>query len=130
MLLMTFATATMLGGCAYFAVTFAPNKKPAASRSAAAEQADAYFWKTLHAGNYEDIPEALRRLKAAYLENPSDPVTAAHIGFLHLWRLSERNRLVAIPPGITDNAVLARKYFGEAVREATRQCWSIGKERR
>ena len=32
------------------------------------------------------------------------------------WRLSERRRLKNIPPQITDDAVLARKYFGEAVK--------------
>jgi hypothetical protein len=51
-------------------------------------------------------------LKAAYLENPHDAKVAAHIGFLHIWRLSERRRLETIPPQITDDAVLARKYFG------------------
>ena len=34
---------------------------------------------------------------------------------LHIWRLYERSRLKQIPPEITDNAVLSRKYIGEAV---------------
>ena len=56
-------------------------------------------------------------LKAAYLANPNDAVTAAHIGWLHIWRLSERARLGhGVGPDITDHAVLARKYFEEAVR--------------
>jgi len=46
-------------------------------------------------------------LKAAYLENPHDAKVAAHIGFLHIWRLSERRRLETIPPQIMDDAVLA-----------------------
>lgn len=106
----------IVGGCNYFAVEFAPDKQAATLRSADAEQADTYFWEVLHRGGYEDIPEAMTRLKAVYLANPYDAVTAAHIGFLHLWRLAERNRLTVIPPGLTDDAVLARKYFGEAVR--------------
>ena len=55
-------------------------------------------------------------LKAAYLQNPYDAKIAARIGFLHAWSLSERQRLKNIPPQITDNAILAKKYFEEAVR--------------
>ncbi len=55
-------------------------------------------------------------LKAAYLQNPYDGKIAARIGFLHVWSLTERQRLKNIPPQITDNAILARKYFEEAVR--------------
>ena len=54
-------------------------------------------------------------MKEAYLENSKDPELAAYVGFLHIWRLSERSRLKQIPPEITDNAVLSRKYIGEAV---------------
>ena len=36
---------------------------------------------------------------------------------MHIWRLSERARIPSGPgPEITDDAVLARKYFEEAVR--------------
>lgn len=105
-----------LGGCAYFAVKFAPDKMPVKSNSEIAKHANTYFWETLHAGRYDSIPQALTLLKAAYLENPNDPTTTAHIAFLHIWKLSERNRLKEIPPDITDHAVLARKYFEEAVK--------------
>ncbi len=50
------------------------------------------------------------------IENPYDAKIAARIGFLHAWSLTERQRLKNIPPQITDNAILARKYFEEAVR--------------
>jgi len=50
-------------------------------------------------------------LKAAYLQNPYDAKIVARIGFLHAWSLTERQRLKNIPPQITDNAILARKYF-------------------
>jgi hypothetical protein len=33
------------------------------------------------------------KLTAAYLEDPRDAETAAHLGFSHVWRLSERVRL-------------------------------------
>src|SRR5207253_1589278 len=91
-------------------------KAPSAQRTALAQRVDGLFWQTLHGGAYEQIPAALTALKAAYLEDPHDAVTAAHIGWMHIWRLAERARLDAVAPGITDDAVLARKYFEEAVR--------------
>ena len=104
-------------GCGALAVWSAPEKTPNAQRTPAAARADEIFWRTLHSGAYERIPESLVALKAAYLANPNDPVTAAHIGFLHIWRLTERARLPSGGgPDITDDAVLARKYFEEAVR--------------
>ena len=106
------------GGCATLAIWSAPDKAPSPERTPLALRADGLFWRTLHNGEYERIPEGLTPLKAAYLENPNDAVTAAHIGWMHIWRLAERARQQSIPPGpgITDHAVLARKYFEEAVR--------------
>jgi hypothetical protein len=99
----------------WVAVQLAPGKQPATARSESAKKADALFWETLHGGEYEKIPQVLVALTAAYLENPSDAVTAAHVGFMHMWRLTERARMKSPPPTITDHAVLARKYFQEAV---------------
>jgi hypothetical protein len=103
-------------GCEYMAVRTAPSKQAAASRSDFARQADTVFWRTFHAGQYEKIPSALDVLTAAYLQTPTDPVTAAHVGWLHMWRLAESSRLDPVPASITDESVLARKYFEEAVR--------------
>ncbi|MDE2430876.1 MAG: hypothetical protein KGM99_19320, partial [Burkholderiales bacterium] len=72
------------------------------------------FWQTFHSGAYEKIPDALTALKGAYLQNPNDATTAAHIGFMHMWRLAENGRLSTRSPDITDNATLAHKYFQEA----------------
>ncbi len=36
-------------------------------------------------------------------------------GWLHIWRLAESARQEALSPAITDDAVLARKFFQEAV---------------
>jgi hypothetical protein len=87
----------------------------ASARLPSAEQADRLFWKTLHSGDYAAIQPALNAMTAAYLENPGDATTAAHVGWLHIWRLSERARLAAVPATITDDATLARRYFEEAV---------------
>ena len=109
-------TAGLAAGCTALAIWTAPEKTASAARTEAAERADALFWTTLHAGDYEGIPRAITALTAAYLADPRDPVTAAHLGWLHIWRLVERARLDVVPPGITDHAVLSRKYFEEAVR--------------
>jgi hypothetical protein len=76
--------------------------------------ADTVFWRTLHAGQYDSIPRAMLLLKAAYLQNPRDARTTAHIGFLHAWVSAERARLASVPPTITDNLILARTYFARA----------------
>ena len=109
------AAALLLGGCAYLAVQTAPAKPAAATRSEAALRADALFWQTLHGGDYDSIERAMRAVKGAYLKDPGDAVTAAHVGFLHIWRLSESGRVTPPSPSITDDAVMARKYFQEAV---------------
>ena len=76
--------------------------------------ADTLFWRTLHAGQYDSIPRAMLLLKAAYLQNPRDPKTTAHVGFLHAWAAAERARLASAPPSITDELILARAYFARA----------------
>jgi len=76
--------------------------------------ADTVFWRTLHAGHYDSIPRAMLLLKAAYLQNPRDARTTAHIGFLHAWVSAERARLASVPPTIIDNLILARTYFARA----------------
>ena len=105
-----------LSGCEFFALSFAPGKEPLADNSDLANQASKVFWETLHQGDYSNISKPMTLLKAAYLQNPYDAKIAARIGFLHAWSLTERQRLKNIPPQITDNAILARKYFEEAVR--------------
>jgi uncharacterized membrane protein len=96
----------------------APNKTPSATRSEKAKKADEIFWDALHGGRYEALPQVLDALTAAYVENPRDAQTAAHIGFSHVWRLSEHARLETQSATISDELVLARKYFSEAVRLA------------
>ena len=91
-----------------------PRQSVAGERVPLAVMADSVFWRTFHAGAYDQIPRAMRLLKAAYLQNPTDHRTAAHIGYLHAWQLTERARLDSVGPEITDHAVLARKYFEQA----------------
>jgi hypothetical protein len=98
------------------AIWLAPAKTASKTISEKSKIANEKFWNAFHGGRYDGIPGVLEALTAAYLENPGDAETAAHIGFSHVWRLSERARLEVQSASITDEAVLARKYFSEAVR--------------
>ena len=97
------------------AVMAAPKKQAIAARSEAATKADEVFWDTFHNGQYNHIQAALEVLTAAYLRTPNDAKTAAHIAWLHNWRIAERARMDAIPATITDETIIARRYFQEAV---------------
>ena len=98
------------------AVAMAPNKQVATERSSAALAADTLFWSTFHGARYDDIQRALDVLTAAYLDTPNDDITAAHIGWMHMWRVGERARAPNASATITDDLVLAHKYFGEALK--------------
>jgi hypothetical protein len=120
-IVLAIALALALGGAGWanrddIAVLLAPTKKAGTTRSNAALKADELFWRTFHGGAYDEIPRVLDVLTAAYLETPTDPVTAAHIAWLHNWRMAERVRLPAVPATITDDVMLARRYFEEARR--------------
>src|SRR5437016_9645605 len=78
--------------CEKIALLTTPKKKAIASQSKLADTAEKNFWDTLHNGQYENIPETQKLLLAAYLENPHDPKLAAHLGFLHIWKITERQR--------------------------------------
>lgn len=103
-------------GCAYIAIQSAPKKVASTTRKPLSNHADELFWRTLHEGNYDGIPEVLFKLKAAYVEDPNDWQIAAHIAWTHLWRLAERRRFAKISPEIIDDATLSLKYFEEAHR--------------
>lgn len=100
------------------AVALAPGKTADARRSELAIRADTMFWDAFHAGRYDDIPVVLDALTAAYLQNPRDAQTAAHIAFSHVWALNELARRDARSASATDGIVLSRKYFAEASRLA------------
>ena len=98
------------------ALMVAPNKEAITSRSEAASKADDLFWETFHNGEYDEIWRALDVLTSAYLRTPNDAKTAAHIAWLHNWRVAERARMDSIPATITDDTIVARRYFQEAVK--------------
>src|SRR5690348_5412668 len=95
----------LLTACEDIAVYSTPKKQPQLSHSQLAKQAQHYFWTTLHQGHYTDIAESNRLLMAAYLQNPNDPQLAAHLGFLHIWKITERYRETPLPPTIVNEIV-------------------------
>jgi hypothetical protein len=98
-----------------------PAHVPQAPRTPLAITADSLFWRTFREGAYDQAPRVMRVLKAAYLQKPTDHRTAALIGYLHAWQLVERSRLDAVPPEITDHAVLARRFFDQAIAHSPRE---------
>jgi tetratricopeptide (TPR) repeat protein len=101
-------------GCTDIAVSFTDKKKPVFTQSDLAKDANTYFWDNFHAGNYDSIPEIIEKLNMALAENPNDLVTTDHLGFVHVWALSERQRLQAADPLIVDHVYLSRRFFEEA----------------
>jgi len=104
----------VLPGCATVAVAVAPRKAAHPAGTEGAAKADAAFWYALHGGHYEDIDAVLEPLTREYLAHPEDPHLAAHVAFLHVWRLGERARLAHPRATVTDDITLARRYFEEA----------------
>jgi hypothetical protein len=109
------AISISLASCAKIAVWTAPSKAASTQRTELATHADDLFWDTFHKSQYDQIQPALEAETAAYLADPADSITAAHIAWLHFWRLSESSRLENRPATITDDAVVAHKYFEEGV---------------
>ncbi len=94
----------------------APAKLASKVRGPAAESASALMWATLHAGDYQSIDKVLPALNGAYLQDPNDARTAAHIGFLHIWRSAESGRLGKPDPTVLQSMAVARRFLEESVR--------------
>jgi hypothetical protein len=110
------AALLLSAGCGFFAVKFAPKKTALRSDTELAGKARSFFHESLAAGRYDDLPEAMRLLTAAYLESPRDPSISFLLGMAHLWRIAERFRQEKQDPTITDQLILADKYLSEARR--------------
>lgn len=98
--------------CSTLAQWTAP-KKVAEAEPAGFAEIEQEFWKSFHYGQYQNIPRLLHRYKALYVEHPGHSLTAARIGFLHVWRLAERRRMKPIPPEVISDATLCEKFFQE-----------------
>jgi hypothetical protein len=101
--------------CTAFAINSAPKKKPNPNPGELSKTANDFFWEALHAGRYDALPEVFEALQRAYLTDPYDATSAAHLGFAHIWAVAERTRLDPVPATVTDHMVLAQTYFADAV---------------
>lgn len=101
-------------GCLAAGLVMAQSETAAPPRQPAALQADLLFWQTFHSADYANIQASIEASTAAYLRDPTDAVSAAYVGWLHMWRVAESDRLQQRPASITDDIVLARKYFQKA----------------
>ncbi|MEJ1239338.1 hypothetical protein WBG78_14475 [Chryseolinea sp. T2] len=88
-------------------------KEVAWLQSPQATAANDYFWKQFHEGNYDSIPVILNKLTTAYVSNPNDIRTITHLGFTHMWALSEHRNNAGSPRSV-EHATMAQKYFGES----------------
>lgn len=105
-----------LMACEKIALWSTPPQKAAISNTPLAIKAKSNFWQTLHQGNYQALPETDYSLMEAYLETPNDPELAAYLGFVHIWKITERARLKTQSPLIPNQIVLAKNYFKDALK--------------
>lgn len=105
-----------LSACEKIVLISTAKKQPQASHSQLAYTAERDFWNALHRGDYAHLPSVQKLLTAAYLENPNDPRLAAHLGFIHIWKITERERENRLDPAIVDEIILSKKYFSDAVQ--------------
>ena len=102
-------------GCASIAINAAPKKKPTLVQSDHSKLVNDVFWAALHGGQYDQLPSVLEQLTQAYLADPNDAITTAHLGFAYIWQISERARSAEKRATITADLVLSERFFAEAV---------------
>ncbi|TAD85202.1 MAG: hypothetical protein EAY75_11765 [Bacteroidetes bacterium] len=73
-----------------------------------------YFWEQFHAGNIENVDSIIGKLERQYKKDSTNLIANAHLGFAHIWALSEWQRIPNVTAKITDHAYLSYKHFGKA----------------
>jgi hypothetical protein len=102
-------------GCGSLAVRFAKKKLAGTEPGEYVQAANEYFWQHFHAGDYDSIPIIVDWLNLALAREPNDLRTTAHLGFVHIWALAERQNRHYPDRAIIEQVSLARRYFEEAV---------------
>lgn len=90
-------------------------KRASTSRTLPAQAASQLMWTALSQGDYAAIDRVLAALHGAYLGDPADPTTAAHIGMTQLWRISESSRNGRPDPSSLAHMASARRFLEESV---------------
>ena len=73
-----------------------------------------YFWEQFHEGNISNLDSIIKKLEHQLTLDSNDLVANAHLGFAHMWGLSEWQRIPNVRPNVKDHAGLAYKYFTKA----------------
>jgi tetratricopeptide (TPR) repeat protein len=81
----------------------------------AAKVANERFWSALHGADYGAYPQALTAGEAALAQAPDDAKLNAHLGWLHIWHLSEAGNFQATPQDRRADLTSAGHYFKRAV---------------
>ncbi len=84
------------------------------AESSVSKSANRFMWNQLHLGNYDSIPQILKKLDQAYNEDPKNMKITAHLGFVHLWAFSERGRKPA-DESYGEHIPLSNRFFNEAI---------------
>lgn len=109
------SAAILMAGCGVIVkLTDSKKAKGEYVETPISKEANAFFWDQFHQGNYDSIAAITAKLNLALAADPNDLVTTAHLGFLHVWALSERQRLQNPKADITEHLLLSKRYFEEA----------------
>jgi hypothetical protein len=109
-----FSVLAFLTACSTIVPLFIAPKEYSATETPNAEAANKYFWDNYHQGNYDSIPKIVEKLNFALQENPNDLKITVHLGFVHIWALSERQRIKTANPSTIEHIFLSKRYFEEA----------------
>jgi tetratricopeptide (TPR) repeat protein len=73
-----------------------------------------YFWEQFHKGNLNNLDSIINKLDVAYKIDSTNVLTNAHLGFAHIWALSEWQRIPNVGSQIKEHAYLSYKHFSKA----------------
>src|ERR1041385_5645444 len=76
-------------------------------------EANKYMWEQFHQGHYDSIPQVLHKLEDAYILDPKNVRTTAHLGFIHLWVFCERGRAAGLDPKLIQHIYQSNNYRSE-----------------
>ncbi len=73
-----------------------------------------YFWEQFHEGDISKLDSIIKKLELQLSLDSNNLVANAHLGFAHMWGLSEWQRIPNVGPNVKNHAGLAYKFFSKA----------------
>jgi hypothetical protein len=77
-------------------------------------EASQFMWDQLHLGNYDSAFQIIAKLTSAWNKSSDDPTLNKHLGFVHLWKFSERER-TAHDTSVFRNVFISNYFFKKAI---------------